>query len=109
MRQGVECDVIDLRVLNPLDPALISESARRTGRVLAVDGDWSTCGMAAEVLAIVAESVEPGLLRARPRRLTLPAAPAPTSRALEDVYYMTTNSVVADALLIMEASTQTAV
>lgn len=106
---GVACDVIDLRVLNPLEPGLVTESVARTGRVLAVDGDWSTCGMAAEILAIVAESVEPGALRSRPRRLTLPAAPAPTSRALERDYYMTAASVVANAHQVMEASAPTSV
>src|SRR5687767_3850746 len=33
---GVECDVIDLRVLNPLDPRIIVESVNRTGRLLVV-------------------------------------------------------------------------
>jgi len=95
---GVECDVIDLRVLNPLDPAIIIESVERTGRLLVVDGDWASCGMAAEIMATVSESVDPGVIRNRPRRLTLPSAPAPTSRALESSYYLTTEDVVRESL-----------
>jgi pyruvate dehydrogenase E1 component beta subunit len=91
---GVQCDVIDLRVLNPVDHRLAAESVTRTGRLLVVDGDWSTCGMSAEVIAGVAEAVDPTLLLAKPVRLTLPDAPAPTSGPLERIYYTTVDDVV---------------
>jgi pyruvate/2-oxoglutarate/acetoin dehydrogenase E1 component len=94
---GLGCDVIDLRVLNPLDATLIIQSVGRTGRLLAVDGDWMTCGFAGEVLARVAEGVPPNLLRAQPRRITLPDAPAPTSASLERSYYTTVSDVIAAA------------
>ena len=96
--QGVSAEVVDLRVLNPLRADAIIESVRKTGRLLAVDGGWRTCGMSAEVLAQVAEHVEPGVLRATPARITLPDAPAPTSRVLEKVYYPSAETVVGRAL-----------
>jgi acetoin:2,6-dichlorophenolindophenol oxidoreductase subunit beta len=37
-------------------------------------------------------------MKARPRRVTLPAAPAPSSRILEAAYYPTVDTVVATAL-----------
>jgi pyruvate/2-oxoglutarate/acetoin dehydrogenase E1 component len=94
---GVECDVIDLRILNPFDGSLIADSVRRTGRLLAVDGDWSCCGLAAEVIACAMEAIDPAKMRAAPRRLTLPAAPAPTSSPLERTYYFTTDDIVREA------------
>jgi pyruvate/2-oxoglutarate/acetoin dehydrogenase E1 component len=99
--QGVESDVIDLRVLNPLDLGEVISSVRRTGRLLVVDGDWSSCGLAAEVIAAVSEAVEPGRLRARPVRVTLPDAPAPTSAPLERGYYPTVDDVVGKALVMV--------
>lgn len=102
--QGISCDVVDLRVLNPFKPAPILESVRRTGRLLAIDGGWRTCGLSAEVLAVVAEEVSPANLRAKARRVTLPDAPAPTSRVLEQAYYPTTKDVVAAALGVMDGS-----
>jgi pyruvate dehydrogenase E1 component beta subunit len=99
--RGIGCDVIDLRVLNPLDPAPILTSVLKTGRLLAVDGGWRTCGMAAEVLAVVAESVPPTRLRSRPVRLTLPDAPAPTSRVLEALYYPSVDQVARAALRLV--------
>jgi pyruvate/2-oxoglutarate/acetoin dehydrogenase E1 component len=99
--RGIECDVIDLRVLNPLNPAEIVESVRRTGRLLVVDGDWSSCGLAAEIIATVAESLDPTRLRARPVRVTLPDAPAPTSAPIERGYYPTVDDVVGTALVMV--------
>jgi len=85
--QGITCDVIDLRVINPLDCALVAQSVEKTGRLLVVDGGWSTCGLAGEVMAQAAERVALGAWKHRPQRLTLPDAPAPSAGNLERVYY----------------------
>jgi acetoin:2,6-dichlorophenolindophenol oxidoreductase subunit beta len=92
--EGLSAEVVDLRVINPLDAAVIIASVEKTGRLLAVDGDWSTCGLAGEVIARVAEGVPPSRLLASPRRVTLPDAPAPTSRPLEEAYYFGADDVV---------------
>lgn len=91
--EGVDVEVVDVRQINPLDPALIIESAARTGRFVAVDGGWSTCGLAGELIACVAEGVAPSRLKAPLARVTLPAAPAPTSAPLEKMYYPTAQTV----------------
>jgi len=96
---GIEAEVIDLRVLNPLKRKPIVDSVRKTGRLLAVDGDWATCGMAAEVITSAVEGVEPGIWKKAPARMTLPDAPAPTSRVLESNYYFTIKKIVENALI----------
>jgi pyruvate dehydrogenase E1 component beta subunit len=95
---GVRAEVVDLRVVNPLDLAPVSQSVRKTGRLLAVDGDWSTCGLAGEVIAGAAERLDTAAWRARPARLTLPDAPAPTSGPLERLFYPTVDDVVRRSL-----------
>lgn len=95
--RGVHAEVIDLRVLNPFKPELIIASVAKTGRLLVVDGGWGPCGMAAEVIASVVEHLPVGVLKKPPARLTLPFAPAPTSRVLEKAYYPTTAAVVLHA------------
>jgi len=52
---GIECDVIDLRVLRPLDDAAILESVRKTHRVVVVDEAWRTGSLAAEISARIVE------------------------------------------------------
>lgn len=95
-KDRISAEVVDLRVINPLDPAVVVESVRKTGRLLVVDGGWQTCGLAGEIIACVAERVPLHEMRASPQRITLPAAPAPTSRVLEKIYYPDAASI-ADA------------
>lgn len=101
-KDGISCDVIDLRVINPLDTTLIAESVAKTGRLVVVDGSWRNCGLAGEIIASVAEAVPPQFMKARPSRVTLPDAPAPTSKVLEDIYYPKS----ADIVLRVKAMTQ---
>ncbi len=98
---GISAEVVDLRVLNPFVPTAIVESVRKTGRLLVVDGSWRTCGMSAEVIASVIERIEPKVMKAAPARVTLPDAPAPTSRVLEKAYYPDAEVVVAAARALL--------
>ena len=50
--------------------------------------------MAGEIVASVCENVDPGTLKVAPRRITLPASPAPTSHVLEKLYYPDVDLVV---------------
>lgn len=97
-KSGYSAEVVDLRVLNPFKPDLIRESVLKTGRLVVVDGGWRTCGLSAEVLASVMEGLPPQSLVRSPVRITLPDAPAPTSRSLESLYYPDVKRVVEVAL-----------
>lgn len=92
---GIDTEVIDIRVVNPFDPRQIIGSVRRTGALCVVDGGWAPAGFSAEVIASVSEAIDPSTMRAPPLRITLPFAPAPASRVLEQGYYPTQASVVA--------------
>jgi len=92
---GLSGELIDTRVLAPLDPALIIKSVLKTGRLLVVDGGTRTCGYAAELIASTVESIDPRKLAAPPTRLTLPDAPAPTASSLERLYYPSSHAIVA--------------
>jgi pyruvate/2-oxoglutarate/acetoin dehydrogenase E1 component len=98
---GVSAEVIDLRILNPLKPELIISSVAKTGRLLVADGDWKTCGMAAEIIALVAESADWSGKRQRYGRVTHPDAPAPTSSALENEFYFSAKTVSNAAQLLL--------
>ena len=50
-KTGIECEVIDLRTLRPLDMAPVYDSVEKTHRALVVEEDWTTCGMGAEIAA----------------------------------------------------------
>lgn len=85
-RDGIDCEVIDLRSVKPLDEALIGESLARTGRLLVVDTAWAMGGVCAEIGCLAAERWF-DRLRAPVRRMGLPDAPSPAGFALEQHYY----------------------
>ena len=47
--QGIDCEVIDLRTIVPLDVKTVAESVARTHRLLIVDEGWAMCGVGAEL------------------------------------------------------------
>jgi pyruvate dehydrogenase E1 component beta subunit len=52
---GIDCEVIDLRTLMPLDIETITESVKKTGRVVIVHEAPKTCGFGAELCALIQE------------------------------------------------------
>lgn len=91
--RGISAEVVDLRVINPLQMGSIVSSVERTRRLVAVDGGWTNCGLAGEIIASVVERVDPRVLLAPPARVTITDAPAPTSRSLEQLYYPTAEGI----------------
>jgi len=85
-KDGIDCEVIDLRSVKPLDKELFLESVRKTGRLVVADVGWKSFGMAAEVSAIVFEEAF-DYLKSPLIRVTLPDVPAPASAPLEKAYY----------------------
>lgn len=83
--EQIECDVLDLRTLKPLDVDAILESARRTGKVLVVHAANRLAGVGAEVAAIVSDQAFEWL-DAPVRRLCGLDTPVPFSPPLEDAY-----------------------
>lgn len=52
---GIEAEVVDLRVLRPLDTATVVDSVRRTHRAVIVDEGWRSVGLSAEVTTRIVE------------------------------------------------------
>jgi pyruvate dehydrogenase E1 component beta subunit len=84
--EGIDVEVIDLRTIKPLDEAIILESLKKTGRLVAVDTGWMMGGVCAEICCLAAEK---GFhdLKAPVRRVGLPDIPTPAGFALEQAYY----------------------
>ncbi len=53
--EGIDCEVIDLRSLRPLDDATILASVTKTHRAVIVDEGWRSVGLAAEISARITE------------------------------------------------------
>ena len=94
---GISAEVVDLRTLKPLDEEAILASVRKTGRVVVVHEASRTCGVGAEIAAIVGEKAFASL-KAPVLRVTGPDVPPPSSYALEQAFLPQPDAVV-DAVL----------
>jgi pyruvate/2-oxoglutarate/acetoin dehydrogenase E1 component len=82
--EGIECEVIDLRTIKPLDVASVIASVERTSRLLVVEEGPLTGGWAGEVMARVTEQALGSLDDAW--RLATADTPIPYSPSLEDAF-----------------------
>jgi len=80
---GIAAEVIDLRVLRPLDWNTIVASLARTHRVVVVDEGWKTCSLAAEIIAGLNERAF-FELDAAPARVCSEEVPMPYAKHMEE-------------------------
>ena len=99
-RRGVDAEVIDLRSISPWDQDSVLCSVRKTGCLVVADAAWKTCGVAAEIVASVAELAFDDL-RAPIARVCLPDTPAPSSASLERAYYIGDEDIVKAVELVL--------
>src|SRR5262245_35587567 len=83
--EHIECEVIDLRTLKPLDTATILASVRRTSKALVVHSANQLAGVGAEVAALISQHAFEWL-DAPVMRLAGLDTPVPISPPLEDAY-----------------------
>jgi pyruvate dehydrogenase E1 component beta subunit len=93
-RDGIEAEVLDLRVLRPIDDEAIMASVRRTHRVVIVDEGWKTCSLAAELMARIVEHAFYDL-DAPIARVCSAEVPIPYAKHMEDAALPQPASVVA--------------
>jgi pyruvate dehydrogenase E1 component beta subunit len=94
--EGVAAEVIDLRVLRPLDDATILASLRKTRRVLVVDEGWRSGSLAAEIITRIVEQAFYEL-DAPPMRVCSAEVPMPYAKHLEHAALPQVPAIVAAA------------
>lgn len=100
-KDGIEAEVIDLRVLRPLDDAAILASLARTRRAVIVDEGWRSGALAAEISARI---MEQGFwhLDAPVGRVCSVEVPVPYAKHLEEAALPQVAAIVAAARTTME-------
>jgi len=91
---GISAEVIDLRVLRPLDNATFLESVRRTRRAVVVDEGWRSGSLAAEVSARIMEQAFYDL-DAPVARVCSAEVPIPYAKHLEEAALPQVSRIVA--------------
>jgi len=92
--EEVDGEVIDLRVLRPLDMGPVLESVKKTRRAVVVDENWRSGSLAAEVMARI---MEQGFydLDAPVARVCSEEVPVPYARHLEEAALPQPEKIVA--------------
>jgi len=90
---GIDCEVIDVRSLVPLDTQTILGSASRTGRLFTVEENPRLCGWGAEIASIAADEIFYDL-DGPIVRITTPHIPLPAADNLEDLALPTAERIV---------------
>ena len=95
-RDGIEAEVVDLRVLRPLDMPTVTASVTRTRRVVIVDEGWKSGSISAEIAARLAEDALYEL-DAPVRRVCSREVPVPYAAHLEEAALPRVDDIVAAA------------
>jgi pyruvate/2-oxoglutarate/acetoin dehydrogenase E1 component len=85
--EGIECEVIDLRTISPLDWDAVHSSVEKTRRLIVLDSGAQTGSVAGEIIARVAIK-QHHVLEAAPIRLAMPDVPEPTSFGLTKGFFV---------------------
>lgn len=93
-QSGINAEVIDLRVLRPLDDATIMASVRKCHRAVIVDEGWKSGGLSAEIMARIVEQAFYEL-DAPLARVCTAEAPIPYAKHLEEAALPQVGSIVA--------------
>ncbi|BBR54273.1 alpha-ketoacid dehydrogenase subunit beta [Pseudomonas sp. BYT-5] len=102
-RQGIDCEVLDLRTTSPLDEDSILESVEKTGRLVVIDEANPRCAMATDISALVAQKAF-GALKGPIEMVTAPHTPVPFSDALEDLYIPDATKIETAVRKVIEAT-----
>jgi len=99
-KDGISCEVVDLRTTSPMDEETVLESVENTGRLVVVDEASPRCNIATDISALVSQKAFSSL-KAPIRMVMPPHTPVPFADNLEDLY-------IPDAAQVMEAVRATA-
>lgn len=82
-KDGIDVEVVDLLTTKPMDRDAVIASAKKTGRVIALQESWLTCSVSSEVAAVVADQAF-SELKAPVKRIGNKDVPIPFGRALSN-------------------------
>ena len=92
-KSGINCEVVDLLSLSPLDEDIILESVSKTNKVVIVDEDTPMCSMASEISSIIADKGF-DFLDAPIKKVNSPHTPVPYNRDLEFLFMPSEKRVI---------------
>jgi len=82
LTEGIDCEVVDLRTIRPLDSKTVIESVKKTNRLVCAEEGWGQSGIGAEIVSrVIKEAFD--FLDAPPERVYQADVPLPYAANLE--------------------------
>ncbi|XP_014344976.1 pyruvate dehydrogenase E1 component subunit beta, mitochondrial isoform X3 [Latimeria chalumnae] len=83
-KEGIECEVLNMRTIRPMDIEAIETSVMKTNHLITVEGGWPQFGVGAEICAKIMEGPAFNYLDAPVIRVTGADLPMPYAKMLEE-------------------------
>ncbi|KAM5147813.1 pyruvate dehydrogenase E1 component subunit beta, mitochondrial [Mantella aurantiaca] len=83
-KEGIDCEVINLRTIRPMDIETIEASVVKTNHLVTIEGGWPQFGVGAEICARIMEGPAFNYLDAPVFRVTGADIPMPYAKILEE-------------------------
>tara|TARA_Y100000590_G_scaffold470502_1_gene665774 strand:+ start:10865 stop:12172 length:1308 start_codon:yes stop_codon:yes gene_type:complete len=91
--EGIQCDILDLRTIKPLDKESIINSVKKTNRCIIVEQGWPQSGVASEIISLIMENAF-DWLDAPVERITGKDVPMPYAENLEKLALPSVDEIV---------------
>ncbi len=92
-KKNIDCEVLDLRTIKPLDTKAIISSIQKTNKCVVVEQGWSQCGVSSEIISVIMENAF-DWLDAPVLRLTGKDVPMPYAENLESLALPSENELI---------------
>jgi len=102
-KEGISCEVVDLRSLAPLDEEAIIASVKKSGRAVVVEECWRTCGLGAGIASLIFENCF-DTLQAPVKRVAGLDVPMPYSRKIEKLCIPQKENIVQAVKEVLQGS-----
>lgn len=98
-KYNIHIDLLDLKLLSPLDLTMIKSSLRKTKKLIVIETGHKFLGMGSEIISSLVENNF--TFEKPPIRLGLPFSPTPSSRAFIDEVYITPSKILKNILNLL--------
>ncbi len=97
---GINCELIDMKVIQPLDWNTIKKSIKKNGHLLVLDTGNSNLSFASEIISLASTEMF-RYLKKPPAKLAMPDIPEPASYGLTKGLYIRPMNIVKEILKIL--------
>ena len=99
--EGIDCEVVDLRTLRPMDTDIIIDSVKKTHRAVVLHEAGTTGGIGGGIVAKIAENVF-DYIDAPIKRVGIPDVPVPYAKSLEKTIVPNEETLIACIRAVLE-------